>query len=117
MIELIIISSVCGVFITIRMVIKCCKKNRIETYYESMEEPEDPDEPEEEYEEMEYMADIGEVTSIAEIDSEKECPICFEPLCDNPVRILPCFHMYHIECIDDWYERKQECPECGTRVI
>lgn len=48
-------------------------------------------------------------------DSEKEearCPVCTEDLVENErVRILPCGHIYHQQCIDPWLLGKTTtCP-------
>ncbi|KAH3697214.1 RING finger protein 11-like [Dreissena polymorpha] len=47
----------------------------------------------------------------------KECAIC---MCDFNVgenlRILPCMHSYHKECIDDWMMRSFTCPSCMEPV-
>ena len=42
-----------------------------------------------------------------------KCCIClseFEQ--DEMLRSLPCFHRYHVECIDEWLGRKPTCPLC-----
>lgn len=47
----------------------------------------------------------------------KECAIC---MCDfvinDTLRILPCMHSYHKECIDDWLMRSFTCPSCMEPV-
>lgn len=41
------------------------------------------------------------------------CPIC---LCDFEEGelgcILPCWHIYHRECIDPWFDNHRSCPTC-----
>lgn len=42
-----------------------------------------------------------------------ECSVCmsdFEP--DSSVRVLPCKHVFHMGCIDQWFERSNFCPNC-----
>ena len=46
-----------------------------------------------------------------------ECPICLlEPLAGESVLILPCFHVYHHECITRWLQLKKYCPVCKHDV-
>ncbi|XP_028814822.1 E3 ubiquitin-protein ligase RLIM isoform X2 [Denticeps clupeoides] len=46
-----------------------------------------------------------------------ECQICF---CDysqgEKLRILPCFHDYHVKCIDRWLQDNTTCPICRADV-
>lgn len=43
----------------------------------------------------------------------KQCHICF---CDyrdgDRLRMLPCFHDYHVHCIDRWLKDNITCPIC-----
>ncbi len=42
-----------------------------------------------------------------------ECIICLEKMkMDDKIKILECGHIYHYECINDWFKRKKECPIC-----
>ncbi|EDW99307.1 RING finger protein 11 isoform X1 [Drosophila yakuba] len=44
---------------------------------------------------------------------ERECVICMAEFCINDaVRYLPCMHIYHVNCIDDWLLRSLTCPSC-----
>ncbi|KAL1130767.1 hypothetical protein AAG570_012008 [Ranatra chinensis] len=46
-----------------------------------------------------------------------ECPICMaEFLTGDSVRYLPCMHVYHVSCIDDWLQRSLTCPSCMEPV-
>ncbi|BFZ16861.1 hypothetical protein BsWGS_19900 [Bradybaena similaris] len=43
----------------------------------------------------------------------KECVICMnEFMLDEQLRYLPCLHIYHKDCIDDWLMRSFTCPSC-----
>lgn len=43
----------------------------------------------------------------------RECVICMvEFNLGDPVRFLPCMHIYHVTCIDDWLMRSFTCPSC-----
>jgi len=47
----------------------------------------------------------------------RECVICMvEFLVGDPVRFLPCMHIYHTSCIDDWLMRSFTCPSCMEPV-
>lgn len=56
----------------------------------------------------------GIASSLQEADKTIECSIC---MCDyehgEEVRFLPCLHLYHKKCIDDWLTRTFSCPVCG----
>lgn len=46
-----------------------------------------------------------------------QCTIC---LCDyeegENVRTLPCFHYFHVDCIDSWLAQHSQCPLCKNDV-
>lgn len=51
------------------------------------------------------------------IENEDVCPIClieFED--DEDVRNLPCKHIFHVACIDEWLKRNTSCPMCKSNV-
>jgi hypothetical protein len=45
---------------------------------------------------------------------DKSCVICLENFNNNDnVRIMPCFHVFHLDCIDKWLlEYNYKCPTC-----
>jgi len=53
--------------------------------------------------------------AIADNNEQTECIVClsdFETGCR--VRVLPCKHMFHTACIDEWLGRDAHCPLCRT---
>ncbi|XP_054746072.1 RING finger protein 11 [Anastrepha obliqua] len=47
----------------------------------------------------------------------RECVICMVDFCvEESVRYLPCMHIYHVHCIDDWLMRSLTCPSCMEPV-
>lgn len=44
---------------------------------------------------------------------KRECPICLEAL-DNDPTCLACFHMFHYECILNWYLTLKSKVKCCT---
>lgn len=49
----------------------------------------------------------------SENGDEVVCPICHDPFSStDPAKQLPCGHLYHSECILEWFCRKNSCPTC-----
>ncbi|XP_039651688.1 RING finger protein 11a isoform X1 [Perca fluviatilis] len=47
----------------------------------------------------------------------KECVICMMDFeYGDPIRFLPCLHIYHMDCIDPWLMRSFTCPSCMEPV-
>merc|ERR1719231_1818416 len=41
------------------------------------------------------------------------CTVCFEPVNDGEdIFALRCGHRHHQQCLTDWLQRKNECPDC-----
>ncbi|TRY70236.1 hypothetical protein TCAL_12706 [Tigriopus californicus] len=57
---------------------------------------------------------------VGEYDGSKknrECVICMiEFVIGDRIRYLPCLHIYHTDCIDDWLMRSFTCPSCMEPV-
>ena len=43
---------------------------------------------------------------------QTNCSICLEEGFVGEICILPCKHVFHKECIDDWLQRRPTCPSC-----
>ena len=42
----------------------------------------------------------------------QKCIICQNKISNQFLRVLPCGHFFHIECIDYWMCDKMNCPIC-----
>ncbi|KAG6976002.1 hypothetical protein JG688_00001786 [Phytophthora aleatoria] len=46
------------------------------------------------------------------------CTVCLSAFqVDAPVRMMPCFHRFHPQCIDPWLQEKGLCPICKFPAI
>ena len=53
---------------------------------------------------------ISDVT-VGQLD--KTCTICMDNYeLGSKIRMLPCFHFFHRDCVDPWLKRNRECPVC-----
>ncbi|RKP36337.1 hypothetical protein BJ085DRAFT_5766, partial [Dimargaris cristalligena] len=51
-------------------------------------------------------------------DSQENCPICVNEIKPRQIiRQLPCLHVFHLDCIDDWLTEKSSiCPMCKLNI-
>ncbi|GFX96070.1 e3 ubiquitin-protein ligase RNF165 [Trichonephila clavipes] len=50
-------------------------------------------------------------------DNLEKCTICLCEFEDNEdVRRLPCMHLFHIECVDQWLTTNKRCPICRVDI-
>nr|XP_039257241.1 E3 ubiquitin-protein ligase RNF126-B-like [Styela clava] len=51
------------------------------------------------------------------VDANKDCSVCMESFVkDDKAKRLPCEHMFHIKCIDQWLKLHNTCPICRTNI-
>jgi len=52
------------------------------------------------------------------VSAEQEsCVICFEDYTnDDIIRLLPCYHFFHQECVDTWLRLNSTCPFCRNPI-
>uniref|UniRef100_A0A672ZNS6 Ring finger protein 215 n=1 Tax=Sphaeramia orbicularis TaxID=375764 RepID=A0A672ZNS6_9TELE len=46
------------------------------------------------------------------------CAVCLEPFNNNQcLRVLPCLHEYHRDCVDPWLLLQHTCPLCKHNIL
>ncbi|XP_076945520.1 RING-H2 finger protein ATL40-like [Bidens hawaiensis] len=53
------------------------------------------------------------------VSDQTECAVCLADLEDGEnVRLLPeCKHLFHVGCIDEWFDGHTSCPVCRVPVV
>ncbi|OWZ22064.1 BRCA1-associated protein [Phytophthora megakarya] len=77
-------------------------------------------EEEEEQTQLQKEAMADEITYRSSTESDSEtCPICLDDFEDGAdVKVLPCQHFFHVDCINPWLEgRSGRCPLCKQDAI
>ncbi|KAG7280952.1 hypothetical protein CRUP_022963 [Coryphaenoides rupestris] len=48
----------------------------------------------------------------------ENCAVCLEPFNNNQcLRVLPCRHEYHRDCVDPWLILQHTCPLCKRSIL
>ncbi|MCJ8750430.1 hypothetical protein PDJAM_G00265290, partial [Pangasius djambal] len=48
----------------------------------------------------------------------ENCAVCLEQYTTNQcLRVLPCLHEFHRDCVDPWLLLQQTCPLCKRCVL
>ncbi|KAG8177129.1 hypothetical protein JTE90_012012 [Oedothorax gibbosus] len=89
-------------------------------------EPENPDEEDEDEgvpgmseEEIELLPTHINLEAPSSGDNKevKMCSICRQNYSTgDELRVLPCMHAFHVNCIDPWLRISATCPDCSTKV-
>lgn len=49
--------------------------------------------------------------------NDQQCQVCLEEFkSGDDIRTLPCLHIYHKKCIDQWLVRNRTCPICKEAI-
>lgn len=70
--------------------------------------------------ELVQMLEVGDEQQIKtnpQAQIQEDCSICkvdYEE--SDRLKILPCYHVYHQQCIDRWFEQSVHCPICRKDI-
>lgn len=80
------------------------------------EDNDDDDDVEEEDDDDDGLvpADKASIEGLEIVRDEGRCAICFEDF--NVGVRMPCFHMFHTDCITDWLHIANSCPLCRFQM-
>jgi len=52
------------------------------------------------------------------VDDSRVCIICLDTYARGErIRLLPCVHRFHVDCIDQWLKKHTTCPLCKLDLI
>ncbi len=54
-----------------------------------------------------------------EVEPHRECAVCLSEFeAEDSLRLLPkCKHIFHLECIDVWFQSHSTCPLCRAAIV
>ncbi|CAM6039164.1 unnamed protein product [Sphagnum compactum] len=54
-----------------------------------------------------------------EVEPHRECAVCLSEFeAEDSLRLLPkCKHIFHLECIDVWFQSHSTCPLCRATIV
>ncbi|CAM8999715.1 unnamed protein product [Rhodiola kirilowii] len=64
-----------------------------------------------------FKEDNGDIENVNSEKEETECCICLAKYKDKEeVRQLPCSHIFHLNCVDQWLKIISCCPLCKHQL-
>eukprot|EP00183_Erythrolobus_madagascarensis_P005463 CAMPEP_0185856872 /NCGR_PEP_ID=MMETSP1354-20130828/29218_1 /TAXON_ID=708628 /ORGANISM="Erythrolobus madagascarensis, Strain CCMP3276" /LENGTH=204 /DNA_ID=CAMNT_0028559133 /DNA_START=249 /DNA_END=863 /DNA_ORIENTATION=+ len=75
--------------------------------------------PEMEFERTRKLGDTQKNETASDPDDTGDtCAVCLEPFENSTLtRALPCHHVYHSSCIEQWLSRHVNCPLCNLNLL
>lgn len=61
---------------------------------------------------VEFLESLKTLPECDPKEDETECPICMDEFDTNKGIRLECGHLFHRECITEWFEGYYQCPTC-----
>ncbi|MFH1461914.1 MAG: pentapeptide repeat-containing protein [bacterium] len=66
---------------------------------------------------LEQLKPKKPISDPKKVFEDNTCQICLEEFVENTeIAMLPCGHIFHVECISKWFSQKYECPLCRFRT-